>query len=293
MNEPTPILLRRGDATATVSPLGAEWRAWRVDGADLLWTPDPAYWDATSPVLFPVCGWTRDGVARVDGVDYPLGLHGFARAELFEVETSGADFVRLLLRDNPRTRAQYPHAFELRVEYRLAASTLDVVATIRNAGARVMPYAFGLHPGFRWPFAGGDKSDYRVVFDQPERPEVPVIAPGGLFSPRRRPVAFADARTLPLDDATFEAEALCFLDAASAGLSFVGPGGRALRVEMENFPHVVLWSRPGAPYLCIESWTGHGDPEGFAGELADKPSMIALAPGAEGRHAMRYRLEGD
>ena len=31
MNEPTPILLRRGDATATVSPLGAEWRAWRVD----------------------------------------------------------------------------------------------------------------------------------------------------------------------------------------------------------------------------------------------------------------------
>ena len=62
---------------------------------------------------------------------------------------------------------------------------------------------------------------------------------------------------------------------------------------MENFPHVVLWSRPGAPYLCIESWTGHGDPEGFAGELADKPSMIALAPGAEGRHAMRYRLEGD
>ena len=290
MSDPSPLLLRRGDATAVVSPLGAEWRAWRVGGDELLWTPDPAFWDATSPVLFPVCGWTRDGVARVDGVIYPLGLHGFARAEPFEVEASGVDFARLVLRDNARTRAQYPFAFELRLEYRLTASTLELVATVRNTGARAMPYAFGLHPGFRWPFAGGDKSDYRVVFDRPERPEVPVIAPGGLFSAARRPVAFADARTLPLDDATFAREALCFLNAASAGLSFMGPGGRALRVEMENFPHIVLWSRPGAPYLCIESWTGHGDPEGFNGDLAEKPSMIALAPGAEGRHALRYAL---
>jgi len=290
MSDPAPLLLRRGEATATISPLGADWRAWRVGGDELLWTPDPNFWDATSPVLFPVCGWTRDGVARVDGVIYPLGLHGFARAEPFEVEASGADFARLVLRDNARTRAQYPFAFELRLEYRLMASTLEVAATVRNTGARAMPYAFGLHPGFRWPFAGGDKSDYRVVFDRPERPEVPVIVPGGLFSAARRPVAFADARTLPLDDATFAREALCFLNAASAGLSFVGPGGRALRVEMENFPYIVLWSRPGAPYLCIESWTGHGDPEGFNGDLAEKPSMIALAPGAEGRHALRYAL---
>ena len=35
-----------------------------------------------------------------------------------------------------------------------------------------MPYAFGLHPGFRWPFAGGDIEDYAIVFDEEERARI-------------------------------------------------------------------------------------------------------------------------
>ena len=31
--------------------------------------------------------------------------------------------------------------------------------------------------------------------------------------------------------------------------------------------------RGGAPFLCLEAWTGYSDPEGFAGELKDKPGM--------------------
>ena len=60
--------------------------AWRVAGRDLLWPGDPAIWSDISPILYPVVGWTRDGEERVDGVRYPLGLHGFARFETFAVE---------------------------------------------------------------------------------------------------------------------------------------------------------------------------------------------------------------
>jgi galactose mutarotase-like enzyme len=50
-----------------------------------------------------------------------------------------------------------------------------------------------------------------------------------------------------------------------------------------------LWTRPGAPFLCLEAWTGHSDPEGFAGDLFEKPAMRALAPGARARHRAVYR----
>jgi len=289
------IALETACSRLDISPLGAEARAWRVDGVDVLWTPDARHWDAVAPILFPVCGWTRDGQARVDGKPYPLGLHGFARAQRFEIDALEADFARLVLRDNPATRAQYPFGFELAVDYRLGRRRLDVAARVRNTGDRPLPYAFGLHPGFRWPLAGGDRADYRLRFDAAERASVPEIAAGGLFSMRRRPVDLGlHGRTLRLCDQLFEREALCFLDAASAGVEIIGPKGRALRIELENFRHIVVWSRPGAPFVCVESWTGYGDPEGFDGELIDKPSMLVLAPGEAARHAAAYVLgDGD
>jgi len=206
--------------------------------------------------------------------------------ERFEVVGQGADHVTLRLTQCAATLAQYPFPFTLEVTYRLDALGMEVTAAIRNPGDAPMPYAFGLHPGFRWPLAGGDKADYRLFFDASERAEVPVIAPGGLFSQQMRP-APVEGGTLRLDDALFAREALCFLDAASRGLTFEGPKGR-LRMEWEGFPHLVVWSRPGAPFLCLETWTGHGDPEGFEGDLFDKPSMIILPPGGEGRHRVRY-----
>ncbi len=279
-----------GEARATIARRGAEALAWRAGGAEMLWSPDARHWDATAPILFPVCGWTRGGVARVGGQTYPLGLHGFARFEDFEVATRGEDYVRMVLRDNEATRARFPFSFELSIRYRVAASRLDVLARVTNTGAAIMPYALGLHPGFRWPLFEGDKRDYSIRFDAPQRRDVPVIATGGLFSTRRRPVAFAEDGSLPLSDATFANEALCFLDRVGAALEYRGPGGKGLRVATSNFPHTVLWSRPGAPFLCVESWSGHGDPEDFVGELADKPSMRLLAPGESGRHHARYEL---
>ena len=280
------IELESGAARARLSLQGADWVGGAVDGRELLWAPDGVHWDRTAPVLFPVCGWTRGGVARVGGETFPLGLHGFAMSEAFEVVGQGADHVTLRLTESPATLAQYPFPFTLEVTYRLDDSGMEVAALIRNPGDAPMPYAFGLHPGFRWPLAGGDKAAHRLVFDAPERAEVPVIAPGGLFSQQMRPVP-VEGRKLLLDEALFAREALCFLGAASEGLSFEGPEGR-LRMDWEGFPHLVVWSRPGAPFLCLETWTGHGDPEGFEGDLFDKPSMITLPPGGEGRHRVRY-----
>ena len=137
----TEITLTHGEARATIALLGAEARGWRIAGRDLLWPGDPAIWSHISPILYPVVGWTRDGEERVDGVTYKLGLHGFARFETFAVESSGPDFARLTLSDNARTRAVYPFAFALAIEYRLSDDALrsPSKSPIPGISARLTP----------------------------------------------------------------------------------------------------------------------------------------------------------
>jgi galactose mutarotase-like enzyme len=280
------VSLAHGVARATVALAGAEARRWTVGGRELLWAGDPAIWADISPILYPVVGWTCDG-ARVKGRRYALGLHGFARFERFEVETCGPDFVRLALRDNERTRAVYPFAFALGVEYRLSDDALGMTIEVANPGEEGAPYACGLHPGFRWPLGGSGRDGAFVRFEKPESAEVPAIAPGGLIGRGVKRVPLA-GRDLPLSDALFANDAVCFLNCASRSLTFHDASGASVTMEFPGFDHAALWTRPGAPFLCLEAWTGFSDPEGFAGDLFEKPGMRVLASGARTRHEARF-----
>jgi galactose mutarotase-like enzyme len=281
------VVLTRGRARAEIALLGAEARAWSVSGRDLMWPGDPAIWPEISPILYPVVGWTRDGKERVDGRSYDLKLHGFARFETFAVERREADFVRLVLSDNPATRTVYPFAFAFAVEYRLTESALAVTLEVANPGERAAPYACGLHPGFRWPLGDKGREGALVRFEKPERPEAPAIAPGGLIGETTKPIPL-HGHDLPLSDALFANDAVCFLHCASRELSFIDASGASISMAFPDFQHAALWTRPGAPYLCLECWTGYSDPEGFEGDLFEKPSMRVLEPGAKARHEARF-----
>ena len=89
----------------------------------------------------------------------------------------------------------------------------------------------------------------------------------------------------------FKAGALVLRGAGNGALRFEAPSGRAIVLEREDFPHLALWTKPGAPFLCIEPWTGEPDPDGFSGELFDRPSIRLLQRGAAARHAVALRLE--
>jgi len=283
------VTLSAGDATFGVRALGAEPVSWRVAGRELLWSGGEA-WPRSSPVLFPIVGRAREGRIRVGDRTYPIGVHGFAAGETFSVAAQTDSRVTFVLCDGPSTRSHYPFAFRLEVSYRLAASAVSIGLTVANTGDTPMPFAIGLHPGFRWPFAAPGPEGHAVEFEHAEATSVPVIDGNGLFTNALRPLAF-DGRRLPLSGEVLAREALCFLDANSRRLRFVSPSGAAIGVETEDFPHIALWSRPPAPFLCVECWTGYGDPQDFTGELAQKPSMRILAPGDTSSHAIRWRFE--
>jgi galactose mutarotase-like enzyme len=291
----TVLAIGAGDVEARVALRGAELVSWRVGGEELLWQGDPASWHEQSPVLFPVVGWTRNGESRVHGRTIPLALHGFARHRDFTLLEHGPAHVKLGLKHDEATRALYPFSFSLTLEYSVGAEGLEAVAEVTNTGGEPMPYALGLHPGFRWPFdparAGqalaAGQAGHWVEFAQAEKGEVPLIAPGGLLAAASRPVPLQGGRILPLDPSLFKGDAMIFRYAASRSIRFCD-GRSALVFGFENFPTIVLWMRPGAAFLCIEGWCGSGDPEGFTGDLFEKPDMTILQPAASGRHAMTF-----
>ena len=290
--QPTLVPLASGSARAAISTLGAEPREWRVEDNTLLWPGDPAWWEKQSPILFPVVGWTRNGEMRIKGKRYPLGLHGFASTQEFEITQSAPQSVTLRLSDNAATRALYPFAFVLEVAYTLSAASLAARFTVHNPGAELMPYALGLHPGFVFPLAGSSPQEHDVLFDKRVSPKVPRIAPGGLIARAFRDIPLQNGR-LRLAPELFSNDALCFFDVASTDVAYVNGRGQGIAISVEDFPHIALWTKPGAPFLCIECWTGYSDPEDFAGEIFEKPSMRLLGPGASARHGVTYVWRSD
>ncbi|QPC88281.1 aldose 1-epimerase family protein [Mesorhizobium sp. NBSH29] len=282
------IFLTAGTATAEIAIAGAEPVAWSAAGMDLMWLPDPALWHQVNPILFPIVGRAHHGLLHVDNTAYPMPIHGFANGKSFRPLEVTADTARLVLADDSETYENFPFAFELEVFYRLTVDSLDTHFTVRNPDAeKPLPYALGTHPGFRWPFAGDSRQGFRIMFDKAEKGDVPAVTPDGLFSRTMRRAVPFEGTELAVSDALFAHEALCFFNAESQSFRFVGPDGTSIAIEVENFPHLAIWSLPGAPFVCLEAWTGHGDPEGFDGDIFEKPSMLVLAPGEEARHRVR------
>ena len=269
-----------------IASLGAELVRLRDrEGRDLLWHGDPAFWAGRAPLLFPIVGrLPRDELVH-DGRHYPMKQHGFARRSEFDLveESSGRAVFRLL--PSAETRAQYPFAFELDVAYVLDGATLTITGTVRNPGSETLPASFGFHPAFLWPLPyGGGRSDHRLLFETAE-PE-PVHRPvGGLLSAATEPNPAAGGVIAP-DDALFERDAVIFRTVRSNRLRFGVPGAPGLEIAFPGMPQLGLWSKPGAPFLCIEPWHGFATPETDTRPFAEKPGLAHIPPGGEQRFAM-------
>src|SRR5918993_840617 len=135
---------------AEVSAQGAELiRLQDEQGHDWLWDGDPAFWTGRSPLLFPIIGSVRNDRICINGLEYELPRHGFARTSHFEIEESNSSQCRFRLRSSKATLSRYPFPFELDVSYAVEGATLSITAAVSNTGSSRMPVSFGFHPAFR------------------------------------------------------------------------------------------------------------------------------------------------
>ena len=47
-------------------------------------------------------------------------------------------------------------------------------------------------------------------------------------------------------------------------------------LSCKGFPYVGVWSKPGAPFVCLEPWYGRSDNKDFAGDLSQKTGVQKL-----------------
>lgn len=272
---------------AQISATGAELvRLQDGDGLDLLWDGDPAFWNGRSPLLFPIVGEAKANRITVAGRQYEIGRHGFARTSHFALVASEAARCTWRLEASEATRRQYPFEFRLDVTYAIEGGALHMTAEVTNRGDGVMPASFGFHPALRWPLPyGKPRAGHEIVFERDE--PAPIRRPiDGLLSSAQYPTPVHNRR-LALHDGLFEDGALVFDQLASRRLVY----GDALGVSFPRMPHLGIWTKPGAGYVCIEPWQGHASPEGFDGELVDKPGMIPIRPGATEKFGMSIALD--
>ncbi|MBJ6123954.1 aldose 1-epimerase family protein [Microvirga splendida] len=276
---------------AEVSAHGAELIRLQDDqGRDWLWDGNPAFWTGRSPLLFPIVGRVRNDRIRVGGLEYELPRHGFARTSRFEIEEANPSQCRFRLSSSEATLQRYPFPFRLDVSYAVEGATLNITAAVANTGSAGMPVSFGFHPAFRWPLPyGAPREAHEIRFEQEET--TPIRRPiEGLLRRDAEPSP-VQGHVLALRDRLFEADALVFDQPRSRSVEYGADGGASLRVDFPGMPHLGIWTKPGAGFICIEPWQGHADPQDFAGDFSDKPGSVAVQPGETRLFSMTVTLK--
>jgi galactose mutarotase-like enzyme len=274
------VSISSGRLSAEIDPLGAQLSSLKNHAAlDLLWDGDPSVWAGRAPLLFPIVGVLAGGAYRLGSKSYPLSRHGFARGKLFAAGPVSPSSAVFELTADDASLQIYPFPFELQVAYELADATLSVTTSIRNRGNADMPASFGYHPGFRWPLPFGQpRSAHFIEFEDAEPAAIRRIDSTGLLTPEMHPTPIA-GRRLALEDSLFQDDVLIFDRLESRSLTYGGSSGPRIRIGFPDATYLGVWTKPGAPFICIEPWHGVTDPEGFSGDFKDKPGVFVLEAG--------------
>ena len=275
----------------SVAPLGAEMQSLRdAAGREWLWQGDPAFWSGRAPVLFPIVGKAPDGRIAVGTHEAEMAQHGFARRSMFTLEAHAADMCRHVLEDTPETRAAYPFAFRLTVTHRVEGARLHVTVDVENRDRVHMPFGFGFHPAFAWPLPDAAGQVHRVTLTNGAAPALAQLH-DGLLTDARLPSPFVGG-ALEIRTGLFDQDAMIFPEGAGEALVYGVDNGPSLAFQFENLPNLALWSKPGAPFLCIEPWHGMAAREGAGPQIADRPFSLSLAPQAVARFGYQVEVRG-
>lgn len=268
--------------SVTVCDRGAELYSIKAaDGTEYLWQGEERYWTGRAPNLFPFVARLNGGRYTMDGEEYAMGIHGFAKNSLFSVSEGGGRLLFTLC-DSAESYAQYPRRFCLSIIYELHGRRLDIRFKVDNRDDRTMYFGIGGHPGFNVPLKPElDFSDYSIRFDKPCRPQRVLFSDRLLVTGETRPFELEDGRSIPLRHDLFDHDAVVLRDMERRLTIGTDRDSHAVTVGFPQTPNVGFWHMRGtdAPYVCVEPWASLPAAEGVPTCFEQEEDLIRLAPG--------------
>lgn len=275
------ICLRNEALRVKINTHGAELSSIvDADGVERIWQSDPAHWSGQAPVLFPVAGGFMDDEYILDGKTYSLPKHGFARRSEFAVEAQSETAATFLLTGEMAKHPGYPFDFEFRVRFALDGNKLTVGYSTKNTQSLPLYFSVGAHEGYA---CEGGIERFEVAFDMPEGEALTSnVLVGNLLSHETIQLPLNERNALALKYEDFAVDAQVFLGLKSRGATLQALDSvKKIHVRFEDFDYMLLWTKPGAHYICIEPWANFPDYVDHDKQFAVKPGVMKLAPGEE------------
>ncbi len=255
-----------------ISSKGAELKSIKSCGNEKLWQGDPAFWTGQAPIMFPICGGLKDDKYVFEGKGYNLQKHGYIRFAEFEIESAEKDKAVFLHCSNEETIKQFPFIYEFRVIYTLEENSLNVEYSIKNLSGKEMYFSVGAHEAYSCP-EGIEK--YSVIFEETENLDSNILN-GNLLEYETVNVG-KNTTELPLKYEYFSVDALVFLNLKSRKVQLKNRiTSEVVTLEFNGNDAFLLWTKPGAKYICMEPWSGMQDFIDSNYDITTKRGIIKL-----------------
>jgi galactose mutarotase-like enzyme len=263
--------LKNNKYSATILHKGAELVEFKKENINYIWTIDEQFWNKTSPVLFPIVGRLKDDSYSINGEEFKMSRHGFARDYEFKVIEKTDKFVVFSLNENEETFQKFPFKFELQLKYELVGNKLTLTYIVVNNSKTIMPFNIGAHPAFS---ILGNFENFSLLFNNDEKLTSHLLN-DDLFSGETFEVETKEKK-INLSFDLFAKDALVFKSLNSTEIQILNQNKPYLKINFEGFPYLGIWTKQNAPFLCIEPWQGYADLENATGNIFEKEAIQVL-----------------
>ncbi len=279
----------------SISSNGAEIRSLKhkATGKEYIWQIDSEVWGSSSPVLFPAIGKIKEDKVLHRGKAYLMPKHGIIRHnDTLHFEQQSATQCTFTLVSSEETLAQYPYEFLFTIAFELKEQRLIVTYHIENKDSEPMPFACGGHTAYACPLNQDTAlSDYVIEFPRTVDLKADTLGSSGLLSHHKRHIESKNG-VLPLSETLFNDDALIF---SNIDYNWVRlrkkEDKKGVVVRFKGYPHLALWSKPAADYVCIEPWLGLPDGEEESIEITQKSTLKTLDPNTSFSIAIETEIE--
>ena len=245
-------------------------------GAKVLDSNGNIYWKRQAPILFPIVGQLKNSQTQIEGEIYEMSQHGFARDMDFEEISKTENEHHYMLKDNEETLKKYPYKFELHVIYKIVGDALQVSYEVKNIDNRKIYFGIGGHPAFKCDYSTGD---YEIVFEQNEENIEFLKLRNGLIDTKNA-TNILEENKIHLTENIFDNDAIIMKNIKSNKviLQNRNTNKKILEFDFTDFPYLALWSKKGAPFVCIEPWQNTADKIDSNQIYKEKENILSIEP---------------